>query len=278
MNRHHSYRKTTRFTVRRSDRDLNRSGLRGRRRGPDDFAQMLTAYGRAIRAHRKLARLAPSFFDAAVVDRERENRAAQAQWQATWEPYLAKVYGVEPGPPDPSVNQPRLPPANTQRAVDRQLVELQSWLAAGEMARQRHQQRCPHALPTLTQFARLLQLAFDLKKMVLGLDSQNPLPDKIVYDYELTDLKRAYGHLRDPAPSVAPASVEMTVSAAVGGDGAPRRPVPPPEMLAGPAASVAPDPPVIPRRCDAWSRWARQIKSEAHPLKAPLRRLAAPKD
>jgi hypothetical protein len=28
----------------------------------------------------------------------------------------------------------------------------------------------------------------------LGLDSPNPLPEKITYDYSLTDLKRAYGH------------------------------------------------------------------------------------
>jgi hypothetical protein len=31
----------------------------------------------------------------------------------------------------------------------------------------------------------------------LGLDGKNPQPDKITYDYELTDLKRACGHLQD---------------------------------------------------------------------------------
>ena len=42
------------------------------------------------------------------------------------------------------------------------------------------------------RLARLMDLALDLKKLALGLDSPNPLPDKITY--ELTNLKRAYGH------------------------------------------------------------------------------------
>jgi short-subunit dehydrogenase len=52
---------------------------------------------------RRLARLAPRFFDAAVIDRERENRAEQRRWMALWEPALAKVYGVDPQPPEAAV-------------------------------------------------------------------------------------------------------------------------------------------------------------------------------
>jgi hypothetical protein len=67
----------------------------------------------------------------------------------------------------------------------------------------------------LTQLARLLQLAFDLKKMVLGLDSKNSLPDKITYDYEFTDLKRAYGHLDvPPVPAAAVPGETMACGAA----------------------------------------------------------------
>jgi len=209
------HRQTVRATLRRPFRGLNRSSLRGRRRGPDDFAQMLTAYGRAVRAHRKLARLAPSFFDAAVVARERENRAEQRRWMAMWEPLLAKAYGVEPDPFPATVEFPQLPHPNTQRAVDRQLAELQLWLTAAHAAGERQRQRRPHALPTLTQLARLLQLAFDLKKMVLGLDSKNSLPDKITYDYEFTDLKRAYGHLDvPPVPAAAVPGETMACGAA----------------------------------------------------------------
>ena len=227
MSIHNVHRPVTRSTLRRPFRHLNRAGLRGRRRGPDDFTQMLTAYGRALRAHRKLIRLAPSFFDAAVVDRERENRAEQRRWMAMWEPVLAKVYGVDPKPVADHSAWPSLPSPAIQRAVDRQLAEVQLWLGEAHAARERHRQYRPHAVPTLTQLARLLDRAFELKKIVLGLDSPNPLPEKITYDYEFTDLKRAYGHRCDsdeagsdpsnpPAsPSAAPVTPVLSASAPV---------------------------------------------------------------
>lgn len=261
------HRQTTHLTLRRPFRNCLRGCLRGRRREPDDFVQMLTAMGRAVRAHRKLARLAPSFFDAAVVNRERENRDEQRRWMAMWEPILAKAYGVDPEPPSTAGEIPPLPSPRTQRAVDRQLAELQLWLAAAHAARERHRQRRPHALPSWTQLARLLERAFDLKKLVLGLDSKNPLPEKIAYDYEFTDLKRAYGHLMDPAPPAAAgtnAGAAPTDSqcgspaascAASNASPAPSAAKACPDVLVPPAA--APPPPEY-HRCDAWGRWARQ--------------------
>jgi len=199
-----------------------------------------------------------------VVDRERANRAETRQWLALWEPHLAQAYGVEPRLPDLAADLPRLPHPNTQRAVDRRLAEVQLWLAAGAAARQRQQQRRPHALPSLCRLARLLQLAFDLKKMVLGLDSINPLPDQITYDYELTDLKRAYGHLFEPASVTATTSPSAAGAAGVLVS---RSPLPaaaqttasptPPGAVAG---MVSSDPPPHPDRCDAWSRLARQLR------------------
>lgn len=209
------YRPTTRTTVRRTFRPSLRPCLRGRG-GPSDFAQMLTAMGRAVRAHRQLVRLAPSFFDAAVVDRERENRAETQKWMAMWAPIIAKAYGTEPKPPDRSAELPRLPHPNTQRAVERRLAEMKLWLEAAGNARQRHQQRRPHALPTLSQLARLLQLAFDLKGLALGLNSPNPLPDKLTYDYEFTDLKRAYGHQMESPPLSVAGSPGAPIESAVG--------------------------------------------------------------
>jgi len=257
MTIHHAHRKTARPTVRRSFRLSLRSCLRGRG-GPSDFTQMLTALGRAVRAHRQLARLAPSFFDAAVVDRERENRTEQQKWMATWEPYLAKAYGVPPELPVVA-EVPRLPHPNTQRAVERRLAEMPLWLAAAHAARERHQQRRPHALPSLTQLARLLQLAFDLKYLALGLNSPNRLPDKITYDYELTDLKRGYGHLLEPEPSASggasvPASRStLAADSPAVGDGEQRCP------LGSPPPALATEPPAAPR-CDAWRRLARQMR------------------
>jgi hypothetical protein len=234
MNRHHSDRKTTRVTARRTVRCLNRRCLRGRRRGPNDFSQALTAFRRAIRAHRRLARLAPSFFDAAVIERERENRAEQRRWMALWEPHIAKAYGVAPEPVSDRVEWPPLPPPRIQRAVDCALADLQLWLAAGPVAMERHKRRHPHALPTWTQMARHLDLAFDLKKMALGLDSPNKLPEKITYDYELTDLKRAYGHMMDPPPVPGIPGVPPPTSAAVCPPTSEVAPLPGLNIMAGP--------------------------------------------
>lgn len=263
--RHSSHRKTTRTTLRRPFRPSNRRCLRGRRREPDDFAQMLTAFGRAIRAHQQLTRLAPRFFDAAVVDRERENRAEKQKWMAMWEPIIAKAYGVAPELPDLADDLPQLPHPNTQRAVERRLAELSLWLAAAHAARERHRQRQPHALPSLTRLARLLQMAFDLKKMVLGLDSKNPLPDKITYDYELTDLKRGYGHLVvTQAPGAVAPGETMDCGAANIPDGCSSPSADSLPSAAAPSSTSAitapiAEAPAVPR-CDAWSRWARQLR------------------
>src|SRR5262249_58325794 len=98
-------------------RRLNRACLRalpGHRRTPDGFhlSEALTAFRRAIRSHRRLARLAPRFFDSAVVDREALERAERRRWAASWEPALAKAYGCQPAPPpDPAPDLPAVPQA-----------------------------------------------------------------------------------------------------------------------------------------------------------------------
>ena len=203
------YRRHIQRAWRTTIRSVNRSCVRVRWRAPDDLRQSLTAFGRALRAHRRLAKLAPRFFDEAVIDREAFNRAEKRRWMATWEPALASVYGVEPVIPAPTDDLPPLPPLRTQRAVDYQLAALQLWMEIGRSAMERHQQRHPHAIPSFNHVIRLTELAIDFKKLALGLDSQNPLPEKFSYDYALTNLKRAYGHQNDRPPAVetAPASV-----------------------------------------------------------------------
>ena len=190
------HRKVIRRAWRTRIRGVNRSCIRVRWRAPDDLGSALTAFGRALRAHRRLVRLAPRFFDHAVIDREAYNRAEQRRWMATWEPVLARVYRTQPETPVATDDLPPSPPPRTQRAVDRHLAAWQLWMEMGRAAMERQQQRHPHALPSWSRLARLIDLAFDFKKVAFGLDSPNPLPDKIAYDYELTDLKRAYGHTR----------------------------------------------------------------------------------
>jgi hypothetical protein len=82
--------------------------MRTRWRAPDDLGAALVAFGRAVRAQRRLARLAPRFFDSATVDDERRQRDAQRRWMAEWEPILSdpvsSTSGVPaaPAPSDPN--------------------------------------------------------------------------------------------------------------------------------------------------------------------------------
>ena len=85
------HRKLIRRTWHTTIRSVNRSCVRVCWRAPDDLGAALTAFDRALRAHRRLAKLAPRFFDTAVIDREAENRAGQRRWMAAWAPALARA-------------------------------------------------------------------------------------------------------------------------------------------------------------------------------------------
>src|SRR5689334_23130654 len=113
-------RRLLRFTARPTTRRASRSAVRTRWRAPDDLGDALAAFRRAIRAHQRLARLAPSFFDSAVIERDRREREARRHWMNLWEPALARVYGCEPETYDPAEDLPPLPQPRTQRAVERE--------------------------------------------------------------------------------------------------------------------------------------------------------------
>jgi len=117
-------RQTARSPTRRVWRALNRAGLLslpGHHRGRDDLSQTLYAFGHALRCHRRLARLAPRFFDPAVVYRETLERLEHRRWMESWQPLLDKVYGPsrDPAQPptEPTYYPPPLPGPRTQRAV-----------------------------------------------------------------------------------------------------------------------------------------------------------------
>ena len=180
--------------------------LRTLARAPDDLGAALVAFGRALRAHRRLARLAPQFFDSAVVDRERRQCEAQRRWRAEWEPVLAKVYGTEPTPaPAPAADLPPLPPPRVQRAVERDLALWKFWLESGRLALERHCRRRPHALVRFSRITRLLELGFAFGRLACGADSDLPQPEPELDPYQQAraDLERAYGHLSRPASSTA---------------------------------------------------------------------------
>ena len=197
-------RKTARRTGRRlsfrTGRTPHRASVRflpGHRRQPSDLAQALTACTRAIRCHRHLARLAPGFFDSAVVDREAREWEERRRQLAPRELALARVYG-RPVVPEPGADwNPKLrflPGPRTQRAVERELAERKFWLAAAHQAMDRHEQRRPHALLSLGQTARLLEIALEFGRLACGLDSRQPVPPAPRDDSEVEQaLARSYG-------------------------------------------------------------------------------------
>ena len=147
--------------------------------------------------------VAPRFFDTAVVDREKQDRAERKRWTALWLPTLNKVYGLDPNtpePPDPSDQPPPLPSPRVQRVVEVELAKLQTWMEAGRIAMRTHRQRHPHGMMSLSQIARLLRIGIDFGKLACGLDLTKPLPPPLKYDEAsiLADIERAYPQKSEP--------------------------------------------------------------------------------
>ena len=198
-----SLRRTGRSPATRAWRTRNRSTLRslsGCRRRPNDLSQALTAFRRAIRCHHRLAKLAPSFFDSAVVDRETRERDERRRWMESWQPLLDKVYGPSRDsgqqPTEPADYPPPLPGPRTRRAVERELAGWNFWIALGRLAMARHRHSRPHAIPSLTQLARLLQIAFNFGRLACGLDAPQSASSDMPNSREADQaLNRSYGHL-----------------------------------------------------------------------------------
>ena len=265
-----------RFTVRSTVRRAPRVAFRVRWRAPDDLGAALTAFRRALRAQRRLARLAPRFFDSVVIERERRERESRRRWMALWESALARAYGCEPHPRNPADHLPPLPPPRTQQAVERQLACWDFWFALGREALRRHEQRRPHELIDFGRLARLLEIAMDFGRLASGIDPGLLDSEPGNYDAAWADLKRAYGHLCDSAPSSlgstpAPAAQEsnptpgsrpfQSMPAAPSGDIHPANDNPRPPPAASAKCPVAPPPPGHYRR-DAWSSWARHVRRQ----------------
>jgi hypothetical protein len=189
-------------------RPLDRRHVRtlpGFGRGPNYLTRAIGAFRRALRAHRRLARLAPRLFDAAVVERERRQREERRRHMAIWEPVLRKAYGpVSPAEPPAERwedRPPRLHP-RTERAVAREFASWNFWFAAGRLALECQRQRRPHALLSFSQMAGLLDVGFALARLACGLDSTHTAPEPLGDHSRVeADLQRAYGWARDaPAP------------------------------------------------------------------------------
>ena len=185
----------SRSASRRHSRRVIWTDVRRRWRAPDDLGTALAFYRRAVAAHRRLARLAPRFFDSAVVDRERRDQEDNRRWIESWKPAFLKVYGAEPAPLlDES---PPLPPPRIQEAVECQLASLNLYFATGSEALRRFQLRHPHAVPNLSRVARLIEIASHLARLATGLDSTQPPAEPVNHQNALADLERIYGDPHD---------------------------------------------------------------------------------
>jgi hypothetical protein len=168
--------------------------LSGFKRGPDDLSQALTAFTRAIRAHRRLARLAPAFFDSTEINRLAQRRKEDAEWRALWEPALERAYGsAYVGPPPDSFAEIPAPPksSRTRRAVQRELDSWNFWIAAGSLAMARYRRSRPYALPSFGRIALLIEIAFKFANLACGSPA---VPDYSSHAQALADLQRAYSH------------------------------------------------------------------------------------
>jgi hypothetical protein len=134
----------------------------GYRRGPDDLSQALTAFTRAIRAHRRLAKLAPQFFDSTEINRLEQRRKEDAEWRALWEPALNSIS-------EPLSHIPPLPKSpRTLRAMEREFASWRFWMATGSLAIARYERRRPSTPPSLSRIARLLEIGFTFAQLACG--------------------------------------------------------------------------------------------------------------
>jgi hypothetical protein len=140
------------------------------RRWFKDLSTALTAYNRAIISHRRLMKLAPSFFDAAVVDRLRKEREERLAHQRICELALNKIYGTTSTPTADTRWDP-VPPRSprTRRTVDYELVQCELWIAVGHHHFAQFKQSRPHAVLDFSQMARLLQVGINLRCLACGM-------------------------------------------------------------------------------------------------------------
>jgi hypothetical protein len=167
--------------------------LPGFHAGRHDLSQALVAFRRAIRAHRRLAKLHPEQFDATESERFRRRRESDREWLAMWEPALHEIYGSSPDdkPPNPLDDLPPEPKSSrTRQAIDREFAKLRFWMEVGSKAFKRYNQRGSRALISLGQVVRILEIGFDLARLVVPDDISD---EEFSHAQALADLERAYG-------------------------------------------------------------------------------------
>jgi hypothetical protein len=207
----------TRKLNRRLNRSLDRPVTHwlnsGARPAPPNYiSRAIAACRRVVRARRRLMKLAPEDFDAAVVDRRAREAAESEAIQAEFRSAIARIYGVEESalPPRPVRGTVRRN-ARTQAAIARELSAGEAWLTVARESLQQFRQRRPHTIPSLSQIAGLVDVASRLGRLSTGLETTSrapsapPEPNVSFRDA----LQRIYG---DKSPSVQAADTKVNGS------------------------------------------------------------------
>jgi hypothetical protein len=168
------YRLSCRAASRSTLRRATRTAIRARWRAPDDLRTALTCFSRALRAHHRLARLAPRFFDSVLIERERREQEDRRLWLDSWNEAFLKVYGTAPASFPPVVEPPPLPPPRIQLAVECTLASCRAWLNTGSDALRQFRVRHPYAWVNFSRLARLYEVSTALARLATGVDSAPP--------------------------------------------------------------------------------------------------------
>lgn len=165
------------------------------------LSKALRAFACAIRAHKRLIKLAPRIYYPVVVRYETKQREEDEKWEQRWEPILRKVYGDEAADKNArpaAQSDSRMPKyPRTIAVVKRTQAELDLWLKIGDVAMETYRQRYPHHRPSFTLLARLIDTASTLGRLACGmpLDGKPPKPEPEIsthVDFEEA-LERIYG-------------------------------------------------------------------------------------
>ena len=192
---------------RRLDRRLNRTAPRRLTRGRcpcDYFAIALNAYTRALRAWRRLMKLAPRIYDIGVVDHEERQRLDRLEQRKKWEPALRKAYGIPDSTPlEVNEYKPPIMPANprTRRVIEREEAQRSAWTQIAHDAMADYKKYTPHTVPSLTQIARLGEIGITYGRLASGMETRQrkpepPLPGYLSFE---ESLEKIYGN-RDSSP------------------------------------------------------------------------------
>lgn len=165
------------LTGRTSRRLVRRIG-----RGPrvDYLRQALASFGRAVRARRRMIKLDPTLFDAALVSRLAEEHRLAGRRRREAEAALVKVFG----PPEPhqgntdgrcgnGAETVRFSPRRA-RQIESALAEYEIWMGAGRLSFARYERSQSHRPVSLRTLVRLIEIATQFGRLASGMDVSRP--------------------------------------------------------------------------------------------------------